>query len=87
MIELGDVLSDLQKSLIAGNQKDITQLLQISDRNGMTLLHWAAVFGSPSVVRELLRQGADNTKKDGYNRTAQDIAIIWGHKEIANMLK
>ena len=86
MIDLGTIVYDLQKSLIAGNPEDITQLLQTSDGNGMTLLHWATVLEYPSVVRELLRQGADKYKETNLGLTARDIALMWDYKKIADML-
>jgi hypothetical protein len=40
-----------------------------SDRNGQTVLHWAAQEGNPEVVRQFLENGADATASDSDRRT------------------
>jgi hypothetical protein len=57
-----------------------------SNQDGITPLMNAAWFGCSDAVRELLRRGADGSRKDNKGRTAQSMALERGHHEVAEML-
>lgn len=48
-----------------------------ADSNGITPLHFAAVFGHKKMVRELLAHGAYVNKMDDNGCTPLDKALVW----------
>jgi len=54
--------------------------------DGITPLMNAAWFGLHDAVRELLRRGADASRKDNKGQTAQALARQRGHQELAGIL-
>jgi uncharacterized protein len=55
--------------------------------HGMTPLMVAARSGNIDVVRELLKAGANPTLKDVRGRTARQLALEFGHDEVARALE
>lgn len=67
--------------------KDNPQLnLDELDENGYTPLHLASDRGNLSVVKFLLRKGADSRVKDSDDMTAHDLAEVAGHVDIVQAL-
>ncbi len=57
------------------------------NEDGITPLMNAAWFGCGDSVKELLRRGADSTIRDSKGRSARDLAIERGHKDMEDILK
>jgi len=55
--------------------------------DGTTPLMNAAWFGCLDSVRELLRRGADSSARDSKSRSAKDLAIERGHRDVEEVLK
>ena len=58
-----------------------------TDDMDYTLLMMAAEAGNLAFCQRLLEKGADKNLKNIYNQTAYDIAVEFGHEEVANLLK
>ena len=58
-----------------------------TDDMDYTLLMMAAETGNLAFCQILLEKGADKNLKNIYNQTAYDIAVEYGHEEVANLLK
>jgi cytohesin len=56
-------------------------------REGDSLLHVAARRGDISVVRYLMRRGADLRARDAYGRSPLDHALQQGHEAVAELLR
>ncbi|KAK4160737.1 hypothetical protein QBC43DRAFT_112060 [Cladorrhinum sp. PSN259] len=54
---------------------------------GMAPIHIAAGTGDVEMVELLLEFGADKDKKDGYGRTAMDLAKAKGERAVVNVLE
>ena len=50
-------------------------------------LMYAAFEGHVSIAKVLLNAGADPNRRDGYGRTAADLATAANHQELAQMLR
>jgi ankyrin repeat protein len=61
--------------------------IDIQNRWGYTPLHRAAIAGNIDAVRLLLYRSADSTLKDSRKKTALDLAISNGYKEVATLLR
>jgi len=57
------------------------------NEEGITPLMNAAWFGCRDSVKELLRRGADSSVRDAKDRSARDLAVERGHKDIEDLLK
>ena len=57
------------------------------NEHGITPLMNAAWFGCRDSVKELLRRGADSSIRDTKGKSASDLAIERGHKDIEEILK
>ena len=66
-------------------QPDIA--LNVSNDQGATALHLAAVKGNESLTRSLLLAGADPSVGDHKGRTAENLAAATGHENVAKLLK
>jgi ankyrin repeat protein len=64
------------KKLLLENEADVN-----------AALHAAATEGDFSVVKELLKKGADCNVKDNDNQTPLDVAIANDHKDIVEMMQ
>jgi ankyrin repeat protein len=86
--------------VVAQSPGDFTRQLQcvkalvdagadINARNedGITPLMNAAWFGCHDSLKELLRCGAGSSSRDSKGRSARDMAIERGHKDLGDMLK
>lgn len=71
------VLASLERLL----DEDVS--LEVQDPRGFGPLHLAALHGLPSVVRRLLRVGADPTLRDKLNRIPREIALMRGFIDVA----
>ncbi|KAH0833354.1 ankyrin repeat-containing domain protein [Lanmaoa asiatica] len=72
----------LVQALVTENPKIINE----TDVDGRTPLHWAASVGATEVVHYLIDQGADVTKVDGSGWAALHITVSAGHEEIVQEL-
>jgi ankyrin repeat protein len=54
---------------------------------GNTPLHQAAMMGKVDSVRKLLQLGADPSLRNKFDQTAEEVAKLGGHHEIAEILK
>jgi len=72
----------LVRALVAENPK----LINETDVDGRTPLHWAASVGATEVACYLIDQGADVTKADGSSWAALHIAVSAGHEEVVQEL-
>ena len=66
-------------------QPDIA--LNVSNDQGATALHLAAVKGNEALTRSLLLAGADPSVGDRNGRTAENLAAATGHENVAKLLK
>ncbi|MEI0516471.1 ankyrin repeat domain-containing protein [Brachyspira murdochii] len=69
--------------------KDISKygiLLDETDNNGRTALHWAVYYNKYDAVVTLIELGAKDYIKDDYSLTPIDIAQYEGYEEIYNYL-
>ena len=57
------------------------------DPNGQTLLHWAAAEGYADTVEVLLHYGADPQTRDRWGRTALDLALEKGQRQVVQVLR
>ncbi|MFP2926838.1 ankyrin repeat domain-containing protein [Pyxidicoccus sp. 3LG] len=56
-------------------------------RDNSTTLHAAAEYGRLDMVRSLLEKGADPWLEDDAGLTARDVALVWGHRDVAALLE
>ena len=61
--------------------------LNVSNDQGATALHLAAVKGNEALIRSLLLAGADPSMGDGKGRTAENLAVAAGHENVAKLLR
>ncbi len=61
--------------------------LNVSNDQGATALHLAAVKGNEALIRSLLLAGADPSMGDRKGRTAENLAVAAGHENVAKLLK
>lgn len=61
--------------------------LNVSNDQGATALHLAAVKGNEALTRSLLLAGADPSVGDRKGRTAENLAVATGHENVAKLLK
>ena len=61
--------------------------LAATTNRGWTALHIAARFGCWAAVRLLLDQGADAHSKGQDGTTPEDVASLFSHTQIAEMIK
>ncbi len=54
---------------------------------GWTMLMAAADKGNKEIVQQLLKVGADKAVRNTQGQTASDIALVAGHRELAELLK
>ena len=57
-----------------------------TDIHGFSALEYAAASGTPNALKTLLNAGADLHHKTHDNKTAADLALEYGHTEIAKIL-
>ena len=57
------------------------------DEAGRTAFHWAAWNGKVDIATFLIGKGADVDAKDKNNETAVEIAIKFGHHQIAELIE
>ncbi len=81
MVALESQLSTLEMLLVDG--LDVNAV----NREGQTLLHWAAQSGHLEAAELLLRNGADPSIVDRSGRTPQQWAQGKGHRELARLLR
>ncbi|KAG6369689.1 ankyrin repeat-containing domain protein [Boletus reticuloceps] len=75
-----------QLSLVRALVTENPKLIDETDADGRTPLHWAASVGATEVVRYLIDQGTDVTKVDGIGWAALHISASAGHEEIVHEL-
>ncbi|GFY38593.1 hypothetical protein TNIN_158211 [Trichonephila inaurata madagascariensis] len=63
-----------------------SKIINAKDKNGHTLLHWAASLGNQNVVKQLLDAGAEIDQISIKGNTPLHIAVSNGHKEIVESL-
>ena len=61
--------------------------LNVSNDQGATALHLAAVKGNEALTRSLLLAGADPLMGDRKGRTPENLAVAAGHENVAKLLK
>ena len=61
-------------------------LVRATDEMGRTGLHLAAMNGHVEEINQILAHGGDPTQKDIQGKSAMDLAVESGHKEIAHLL-
>ncbi len=61
--------------------------LNVSNDQGATALHLAAVKGNEALIRSLLLAGADPSMGDRKGRTPENLAVAAGHEKVAKLLK
>ncbi len=57
-----------------------------SKSEGLTALHFAAIFGHSEVANALIEHGASTIMLDGNGHTAADIATVFGHQALATVI-
>lgn len=83
-------ISALMFAVSSGNLASVRALLNAgaqvnaTDRNGMTALHWAALFNHPGIADLLLQKGARSSVKDNRGNTA-GYYQYWKHGKNANL--
>lgn len=60
--------------------------VHVRDRNGATMLHWAAAHGQAAIAEFLLQQGALVNAQDNEGNTALHVAAANGHAELVQLL-
>ncbi|GFR15221.1 hypothetical protein TNCT_287101 [Trichonephila clavata] len=63
-----------------------SKIINAKDKNGHTLLHWAASLGNQNVIQRLLDAGAEIDQISVKGNTPLHIAVSNGHKEIVESL-
>lgn len=71
---------------ILDSSSNVSDLLQQSQPDGMTPLHWAVVHGNAKYTRRLLVDGADPNAVTYFNVTPLSIACRSGHVKITKAL-
>ena len=61
--------------------------LNVSNDQGATALHLAAVKGNEALIRSLLLAGADPSMGDRNGRTPESMAVTAGHENVAKLLR
>ena len=61
--------------------------LNVSNDQGATALHLAAVKGNEALIRSLLLAGADPSMGDRNGRTPESMAVAAGHENVAKLLR
>lgn len=61
--------------------------LNVSNDQGATALHLAAVKGNEALIRSLLLAGADPSMGDRNGRTPESMAVAAGHENVARLLR
>ncbi len=61
--------------------------LNVSNDQGATALHLAAVKGNEALTRSLLLAGADPSMGDRNGRTPESMAVAAGHENVAKLLR
>jgi hypothetical protein len=64
-----------------------SQLAEVHDTEGITLLHYAAAYGGPAAVQKLLEHGASRDARTHHGRTPLDDALDWGHDHLRSLLQ
>jgi ankyrin repeat protein len=60
--------------------------LAATNRQGRTVLHWAAMSGHEILVKRLLESGTPPDKEDAQGATALDLAAGFGHSKVVDQL-
>ena len=79
-MQLNDIREMMSKMHLPREQMD-------ESAGGATLLMWSALARQPRMVRLLLGAGADPRLRDGFGRTAYDLAGRWGNRATASILR
>jgi ankyrin repeat protein len=58
-----------------------------TDEQGLTMLHYSAARGFADQVHMFLENNAETNAKDSLGRTPLYYASLWGHEEVAGILK
>lgn len=87
-------VTPLHSALANPNNAAVAQLLidygadvNATQAHGYTPLHYAALNGLESIVRNLLARSVDRNARDVEGKTARDLAIEKGHPAAADLLK
>ncbi|GMS84429.1 hypothetical protein PENTCL1PPCAC_6604 [Pristionchus entomophagus] len=72
-----------QARLLLGRGADVNTV----DDEGLTALHYAAIYCGMEMVELLLNENCDVLRRDNKMKTAEDLARIKGKIEIVNLLK
>jgi len=70
------------KTLLQADPK----IIHLKDKDGVTALHWAALWGFPEIVEALLKHGADANAVNLRGRTPLHWAATCGHADVAQIL-
>ena len=74
-------------ALLLDDSTGETVIDEQEEGSGQTLLHLTAFFGRPLLAKTLVDLGACISLPNAEGRTALDLAIDWGHVEVADVLR
>jgi ankyrin repeat protein len=81
-----ELLGSRDLALLNDSLRRDSALVHDTDDEGLTLLHFAALYGYTEEVQCILANGADINARDDYDDTALHHAITYYHDEVARVL-
>jgi hypothetical protein len=86
ILGLNTLVQRLAVATLQKAQSSHSTLVNATDSQGRTALHWAAEFGHSAIVRSLLELGADITVLDNFGYSALESACWEGNESCIQLL-